>query len=158
MLSDADRIRNLIGRYCDLMDAGDFEGIGALFIEATLAAGDGAPFASGPDEIAGFFERGTQLHDDGVGGRTLGTKHLVTNIVIDEPDADGLVTARSSYLVLQAVDGLPLQPIITGRYVDRFARGAGGWYFAERRFFVDLVGDLSHHLADPSIADPGARS
>ncbi|MGN6695171.1 MAG: nuclear transport factor 2 family protein, partial [Aquihabitans sp.] len=131
----------------------DFEGIGALFIEASLAAGEGEPFARGPDEIAAFFARGTQLHDG-----ALGTKHLVTNIVLDEPGADGVVVARSSYLVLQAVEGLPLQPIITGRYVDRFAKGGGGWYFTERRFFVDLVGDLSHHLADPSIAGPDATS
>lgn len=158
MLTDADRIRNLINRYCDLMDAGDFEGIGALFVEASLAAGEGEPFASGPDEIADFFEQGTQLHESPLGGRNLGTKHLVTNIVIEEPDADGLVTARSSYLVLQQVDGLPLQPIITGRYRDRFAQGGGGWYFVERRFFVDLVGDLSHHLAAPEIAEPGATS
>lgn len=153
MLTDADRIRNLIGRYCDLMDAGDFEGIGALFVEASLAAGDGEPFARGPDEIAAFFARGTQRHDD-----ALATKHLVTNLVVDEPDDDGVVLVRSSYLVLQAVEGFPLQPIITGRYHDRFAKGAGGWYFAERRFFVDLVGDLSHHLADPGIAEPGATS
>lgn len=153
MLSDTDRIRNLIGRYCDLMDAGDFDGVGALFIHASLAAGDGEPFAQGPDEIASFFARGTQLH-----GGSLGTKHLVTNIVIEEPGTDGVVTARSSYLVLQAVEGLPLQPIITGRYTDRFAQGGGGWEFVERRFWVDLVGDLSHHLADPSIAEPGATS
>ena len=36
------------------------------------------------------------------------------------------VTARSSYLVLQAVEGFPLQPIVTGRYVDRFAPDADG--------------------------------
>jgi hypothetical protein len=80
----------------------------------------------------------------------------VADIVILEPAADGTVTARSSYLVLQAVDGLSLQPIITGRYVDTFAPGPGGggggdhgddgWHFVERRFLVDLVGDLSRHL------------
>ena len=153
MLSDTDRIRNLLGRYCDLMDAGDFEGIGALFIHASLAAGDGAPFASGPDEIAGFFARGTQVHDG-----SLQTKHLIANTQFDEPDGDGTVVARSSYLVLQAVEGFALQPIITGRYVDRFAHGPGGWEFTERRFFVDLVGDLSRHLGDPSIAERGATS
>jgi hypothetical protein len=67
--------------------------------------------------------------------------------VLDEPAADGTVEARSSYLVLQAVEGVPLRPIITGRYVDRFARSAdGGWHFVERAFVVDLVGDLSRHL------------
>ncbi|MCU1372084.1 MAG: hypothetical protein JWO77_3278 [Ilumatobacteraceae bacterium] len=153
MLTDSDQIRNLIGRYGDLMDAGDFDGVGALFIQASLAAGDGAPFAEGGPEIAAFFASGTQLHDG-----SLATKHLVTNTVIDEPDDDGSVVARSSYLVLQAVEGLPLQPIITGRYRDTFAHGPGGWYFTERRFFVDLVGDLSRHLADPGIAERGATS
>lgn len=63
-------------------------------------------------------------------------------------DADGRVVATSSYVVLQAVDGLPLQPIIAGRYTDTFADdpARGGWHFVERRFTVDLTGDLSHHL------------
>jgi hypothetical protein len=57
-----------------------------------------------------------------------------------------MLVARSSYVVLQAVDGFPLQPIIAGRYVDRFERDGTGWHFSERRFLVDLTGDLSHHL------------
>ncbi|WP_410968997.1 hypothetical protein, partial [Salmonella sp. SAL4444] len=57
-----------------------------------------------------------------------------------------------SYLVLQAVDDLPLQPIIAGRYVDRFEPDRHGRHFAERRFGVDLVGDLSRHL----LLDPAA--
>jgi hypothetical protein len=49
--------------------------------------------------------------------------------------------------VLQGTAALPLQPIITGRYVDQFARTEElGWHFTERAFSVDVVGDLSHHL------------
>jgi len=154
VLTDTDRLRNLLGRYCDLMDAGDFDGLGTLFSAATMAAGEGPPFLEGGDAIAAFFRRGTQLHDG-----SLRTKHLIANTQFDEPGIDGTVVARSSYLVLQAVDGLPLQPIIAGRYVDTFGRDAeDAWCFVERRFHVDLVGDLSHHLADPSIAEPGATS
>ncbi|WP_421119013.1 nuclear transport factor 2 family protein [Aquihabitans daechungensis] len=154
MLTDTDRLRNLLGRYCDLMDAGDFDGVGALFADATMAAGDGPPFLEGGTAIATFFRNGTQLHDG-----TPRTKHLILNTQFDEPAIDGTVVARSSYVVLQAVDGLLLQPIITGRYVDTFGRDAeDAWCFVERRFHVDLVGDLSRHLADPSIARPGATS
>ena len=66
-----------------------------------------------------------------------------------EPAADERsIVARSSYLVLQALDGvLPLQPIIAGRYVDTFTLTDDGWTWTERRFSVDLLGDLSHHLA-----------
>jgi 3-phenylpropionate/cinnamic acid dioxygenase small subunit len=141
-VTDGDRIRNLLGRYCDLMDAGDWPGIGALFARGRLVSDDGTELAAGDAAVADFYARGTQLHDG-----SPRTKHLVVNTVLDEPEADGTVEARSSYLVLQAVEGVPLRPIITGRYVDRFARdGDGGWYFVERAFAVDLVGDLSRHL------------
>jgi hypothetical protein len=49
-------------------------------------------------------------------------------------------------VLLQPADGKPLQPIIAGRYVDRFERDGLGWHFSERRFLVDLTGDLSQHL------------
>jgi hypothetical protein len=147
-VTDGDRIRNLLGRYCDLMDTADWQGVGALLAHARLTDEHGVELAAGAEAIAAFYAAGTRLHDG-----SPGTKHLVTNTVLDDPAADGTVTARSSYLVLQAADGLPLQPIITGRYVDRFAPGAtggdaagDGWRFVERRFAVDLVGDLSHHL------------
>lgn len=154
MLTDTDRLRNLLGRYCDLMDAGDFAGLGALFDGAELAAGDGPPFLQGGEAIAAFFRQGTQLHDG-----TLRTKHLIVNTQFDEPALDGTVVARSSYVVFQAVEGLPLQPIIAGRYVDTFGRDAeDAWCFVRRRFHVDLLGDLSHHLAHPSIAEPGTSS
>jgi hypothetical protein len=143
-MTEGDAIRNLLGRYCDLMDAGDWAGVGALFAHGALADDNGTELAAGADAVARFYAAGTHLHDG-----SPRTKHLVTSTVLAEPAADGSVTARSSYLVLQAVDGFPLQPIITGRYVDTFApdpAAAGGWRFRQRRFAVDLVGDLSHHL------------
>ena len=144
-MHDADIVRNLLGRYCELIDAGDFDGVGTLFADGALAADDGAELARGADAVAAFYRRGTRLHDG-----SPRTKHLVTNTVFEsDPEGAPEVWVRSSYLVLQAVDGAPLQPIITGRYRDRFARsedGAGEWHFAERRFTVDLLGDLSRHL------------
>lgn len=151
MLTDTDRIRNLLGRYCELIDTGDFDGVGALFAQGALAAGDGPPFVAGADAVAAFYRSGTQLHDG-----SPRTKHLVLDSVFDEVGIDGSVVVRSSYVVLQAVDGFALQPIIAGRYVDTFGRDADeAWCFTERRFHVDLLGDLSHHLADPSVASRG---
>ena len=71
----------------------------------------------------------------------------VLNTALEE-DGDGAMIARSSYVVLQATDDLPLQPIITGRYVDRFALVDGAWRFTERTFLVDHVGELCDHLVD----------
>ncbi|MEY2476700.1 MAG: hypothetical protein QOG87_2015 [Actinomycetota bacterium] len=143
VLSDGDRIRTLLGQYCERIDAGDFEGVGALFARGRLADEHGNELARGAEAVAAFYASTEQLHDG-----SPRTKHLVLNTAIEEEDA-GMLVARSSYVVLQAVDRFPLQPIIAGRYVDRFERDGTGWHFSERRFLVDLTGDLSHHLTPP---------
>jgi hypothetical protein len=141
MLSDGDHVRNLLGTYCELIDLADHAGVGELFgTDGVVATEDGTPLAVGSAAIAAFFAGMVKLHD----GQQR-TKHLVANTVLSEDGTD-VIVARSSYLVLQATDTLPLQPIITGRYVDRFERTAAGWHWAERRYTTDLVGHLSEHL------------
>ena len=146
-LTDGDRIRGLLATYCRLVDAGDFAGVGALMAHAVLRTEEGTVLATGAEEVERLYAGLVKLHEDG----TPGTQHLVANTVFDEPRADGTVTARSSYLVLQALPGLPLQPIVTGTYVDTFevadwAGAGGGWRFTERRFGVGRAGILDHHL------------
>lgn len=141
MLSDTDHIRNLLGSYCELIDSGDLEGVGQLFVDGALADENGDAFAVGADAVTRFYSGGMLLYD----GRP-GTKHIVADTVFDPPHDDGTVTARSSYVVFQAVDGHALQPIVSGRYHDRFGRGTDGrWHFVERRFLIDLMGDMSRH-------------
>ena len=57
--------------------------------------------------------------------------------------------------MFQATEALPLQPIITGRYEDKFERVDGRWRYTEKKFFVDLVGDLSQHLLPGSALRDG---
>lgn len=148
-LTDGDRIRGLLGTYCRLVDAGDFSGVGGLMARAVLADEHGRIVATGADEVAGLYAATTRLQADG----TPGTQHVVANTTFAEPGADGTVGATSSYVVLQAVPGLPLQPVVTGDYVDTFARDDdGSWHFTARRFRIGRTGDLSHHLT----LDPGA--
>lgn len=141
MLSDGDQIRNLLGTYAERMDLADHAGVGALFGEdGVLAAGDGTALARGASAIAAFYAGLVRLHD-GQGC----TKHLVANTVLEHDGAD-VVLARSSFVVFQATDELPLQPIMAGRYLDRFQRADGGWCWVERRYLADLVGHLSQHI------------
>jgi hypothetical protein len=51
--------------------------------------------------------------------------------------------------VLQANDGV-LQPVIAGRYHDRFECVDGKWRFSERIIHPDLQGDLSRHMRGPT--------
>jgi hypothetical protein len=46
----------------------------------------------------------------------------------------------------EAIDYFPLQPIITGTYVDRLEKADDEWRFTERRELVGQTGDLSAHL------------
>jgi 3-phenylpropionate/cinnamic acid dioxygenase small subunit len=146
-MADAhEAIRNLLGSYCELMDAGDFDGLAALFADGWLSDENGTVFARGSDEIATMWHAQTILHDG-----SPRTRHLTANTIIELDEADGSATVRSTYVVLQATAEMSLQPIITGRYVDRFVRGEDGtWRWQERRYTVDHVGDLSHHLKRPA--------
>jgi 3-phenylpropionate/cinnamic acid dioxygenase small subunit len=140
-------IRNLLGRYCELIDAGDFDGLGELFAGAVLRDEAGRETARGRDAVVALYTSATRRHGDG----TPRTRHITANPIIEVDEAAGTATARSVYLVLQATDALPLQPIVTGRYRDRFSQGTadGGWSFTERTITVDLLGNLTDHLTFP---------
>ncbi len=146
------QIANLMARYTELIDGGDFDGIAELFARAAIGAGE--HLLSGRDAISGLYTATTRRYPNG----TPGTKHVISNLHLEIDDDAGTAAARSYWTVFQAVPGLPLQPILAGRYHDRFARDDGGWYFAERRYLIDLVGDVSHHMlhALPSTPDPSA--
>lgn len=142
MLSDGDHIRNLLGTYCRLIDAGDFDAVGRLFADATLCTEDGTVVATGAEQIAALYAGTTRRHDDG----TPLTQHVVANTVL-EPISEDTVRGTSNYVVLQATSSLPLQAIATGSYIDTFVRSGEAWRFAERRFTLGRTGDLSQHLA-----------
>ena len=73
------------------------------------------------------------------------TRHVTSNVII-EPDGEEAARAQSYILVHQATDTLALQPIIGGRYYDRFVKVNAAWRFSERRMEMDLFGNLSAHL------------
>ncbi|MDQ4054817.1 MAG: nuclear transport factor 2 family protein [Actinomycetota bacterium] len=147
-LTDGDHVRGLLGTYCRLIDAGDFAGVGRLMADAVLMTDDGTVVATGEVEVARLYAGLVTTHADG----TPGTQHVVANTVLEEVDA-GAIRARSAYLVFQAVPELPLQPILTGSYLDTFDTDADGrWRFRERRFGIGRSGTLDHHLAPGVIA------
>ena len=141
-MAAADRqIQHLIHRYAELLDAGDLDGVGQLFEHARYGAGDGALVMTG-DQVAEVNKSLVILYEDG----TPRTKHVTSNLILEVDEEAGTAASRSYFTVLQQVGVGPLQPIVAGRYHDRFERVAGAWRFSERRIFVDLAGDLSRHL------------
>lgn len=141
MPTDREAVTDLILLYAERLDLGDLEGVADLFAHATLRSNHREEGLRGREAALGLYRDTVQLHD-GVPS----TKHVTTNVIVTI-DADGTrASARSYFTVLQARPELPLQPIIAGRYHDRFEKASSGWRFAERLILVDLVGDLRRHL------------
>ena len=133
-------IERLIATYAELVDDGDFAGVGRLLADATFAGGAGS--VTGGDAIEKMLRANVIVYDDG----TPRTKHVTTNLAIEVDEDAGTAVSRSYFTVLQALPDLALQPIVSGRYFDRFERRDGLWRFVERRVRSDLVGDVSRHL------------
>jgi 3-phenylpropionate/cinnamic acid dioxygenase small subunit len=136
----ADRaIENLIAQYAFLVDDGDFAGLGELLDHAEFRLGSTS--AHGKADIERLADTALQTYADG----TPRTRHVTTNLIIEVDEGAGSATSRSYFTVFQQTEDLPLQPIASGRYSDRFERHCDGWQFASREVSTDLVGDVSHH-------------
>lgn len=136
-------IHRLLAAYVHNLDDGNVDANGELLAHAKLKVID--TFVGGRDEIAHFLRTNLKYHGDG----TPRTWHTVSNILID---IDSTTSARSvSYFTVhQELPGLPLQPIVTGRYIDTFELHDGAWRFASREVDPRLFGDIGHHVATPS--------
>ena len=146
-------IQNLLNRYSDAVDRGDFEAVGEMFRHADVYfPGETAPSVrKGTGDFAAQLRKWTRVYPETGNPRT---RHLCTNPIVDFDDATH-ARCQSYFVVFQAAEGFPLQPVITGSYVDRFEKVGGSWRFAERRELVGQTGDLSAHLLRPFAGPTG---
>jgi 2-oxoglutarate dehydrogenase complex dehydrogenase (E1) component-like enzyme len=139
----SESITKLIYTYAERIDTGDFAGAAEVLAYATLTSEGSDDTISGVDTIRGLYEQSTRRYEDG----TPRTKHVMTNVIVEVAEDELSANSRSYFTVLQAVPGsLALQPVIAGRYHNRYAQVDGQWRFTGLHFIIDLVGDLSHHL------------
>lgn len=140
MASSEVAIANLLYRYAEYIDSGDFVGAAGLFSKARVLSHDGELDHQG---VLSLWQGRVTIYKDG----TPRTKHVITNPIIEVDEIAGTGTCRSYYTVLQQVGERPLQPIICGRYHDAFERVDGVWRFTYRNYsLTDLIGDLGAHL------------
>ena len=133
-------IRALLHAYCSRLDAGDFDGVAALFRQGAFRSPRGTNLV-GVDAVRSQYD-GVIRYDDG----TPLTKHVLGTVMVDVDDDAGTATSRCAFTVFQAADGAPLQPVLAGRYHDAFERIDGTWWFGERFVLPDLDGDLTRHM------------
>lgn len=133
-------IQNLIHAYAYRLDGGRLDELGELFAHADVHfQGIAEPVRSDPAAVTRMFADFLQLYH----GKPR-TRHVMSNVVI-EFDSATEARATAYVVVFQQTEKLPLQPIITGDYADRFVKVDGKWRFAERYIRNDLFGNLSAH-------------
>jgi 3-phenylpropionate/cinnamic acid dioxygenase small subunit len=134
-------IARLLFTYAERLDAGDLDGMAALFAHATFRSAGGELVLTGSEEVRAAFAGSVQFHDG-----MPATQHVTSNVYVDEDPGGERAIAHSAFTVLQATPRLPLQVVCAGRYRDEFVRVAGQWRFADRLVDIRFFGDVSEHL------------
>ncbi|WP_417844383.1 nuclear transport factor 2 family protein [Thalassospira sp.] len=136
-------VRRLLSVYAHNLDYGKVDANAELLAAARFNVA--GTIVEGRDSIAEFLRTNLQYHVDD----TPRTWHSVSNVLID---IESTTAARSIcyFTVHQELPGLPLQPIVTGRYIDAFELHNGAWRFASREIEPRLFGDLSKHVPAPA--------
>jgi hypothetical protein len=137
-MTDVDDVTALIHEYAFRLDAGDLDGVAALFADAELRSTRNDRVRRGSAEAREIYEP-VILYDDG----TPRTVHQLTNVTVT---VDGSEAGARSYFTVLQVTRQGLHPILVGEYRDRFAVIDGRWAFTERIFDARLFGDLSGHM------------
>jgi hypothetical protein len=125
-LSSERAIENLIALYAFLNDDADIAGLGELLADAVCTL-DGTT-VRGRHEVETLTRSIITVGED---GRST-TTHEITNIMLEIDEAGGTAIGRAYWTLYQAVSNTPRQPVLSGRYLDRFERRDGQWRFAER--------------------------
>ena len=122
---DKAAITELITRYVALNDAGDWQGLAALYTQDGRMNRPTAPdeFVDGRDAILASFEARPQRV----------ARHIVANVLVFLDDADH-ARATSNILLFTAADAPPL----VGTYRDRLEKTSEGWRFVERCGSLDF--------------------
>ena len=129
-------ITELISRYGNFLDAGDFDGLESLFVADAvfrIVPDGGVPDLVGSHGIREAVERRWALVHQGVQRR-----HVMSNIVVESLDGDR-ARARTVLVVYEVAKapGSQIHLHGLGVYEDQLVRLNGAWRFKERLLILD---------------------
>jgi 3-phenylpropionate/cinnamic acid dioxygenase small subunit len=131
-LEDKEAIRELLARYCFLLDGYRLSEFAALFTaEGEWISRNGT--AKGPEAIEQLL-RGL-VPKPAPGSRR---KHFTANIIIDLTGDSATVV--SNFLVVRDSERGPVIAV-AGTYDDTVVKTGGGWKFKSRRLSHDIAGE-----------------
>jgi hypothetical protein len=137
-MGDYAEISNLLYRYAELLNTGQFDLVGELFSQGRVRVEGGTKTYEGATEVA-------EMYRSTVGSSTGGVDSLLftSNLQVT---VEGLEATAKSYFVAYHQRPGVILPVVGGRYRDQLARREGTWSFVERVMTIDLIGDLGSHL------------
>lgn len=141
MGSDDEEVRALVIAYAERLDAGDLDGVAALFDHGVVRTSATGAVRTGRDAVRRMYDP-VRRYEDG----TSRTKHVLGNLEVAVDGVAGTAVSSCTFTVVQGAPGSRLAPILAGRYDDRLERVDGAWRLVERRITPDLLGDLSGHM------------
>jgi 3-phenylpropionate/cinnamic acid dioxygenase small subunit len=134
MSDDVKQITDMMFRYAELFDTGQFDEFSALFQHGHWHRAE-----PGVEGTRSWIEKYVRVYDG-----SPRTKHVTTNVRVD---VDGDTATATAYVtIFQALPDFPLQPIFSGRYQDELSRIDGQWWWTHRAVVNDLYGDASRHV------------
>jgi SnoaL-like domain len=150
-------ITRIILTYPELIDRGDFDGVGKFLDGVKFGTANGVTADEiaeeelqtlAAEEVTTRYSSHVLAYEDGLPH----TKHAITNVDIWFSGDGREASSRCYYVVLQGLEDFPLQVVITGRYEDTFESDNGTWRLRTRREYSDIVGDLSRHVKPEVMA------
>jgi 3-phenylpropionate/cinnamic acid dioxygenase small subunit len=121
-------IHELLARYCRVIDFGLWDEFPSLFTpDCVIDFGELMGVHEGPEgvrRLAGM-----------IGGTGLMMRHLVTNVIVDRPEA-GRADVWCYVLALTGPDPTSLM-LTTGRYEDEVVKRDGRWLIKRRRAVIE---------------------
>lgn len=138
MTEDHVEIANLIARYAELLNLGQFEEVGALFEHGRITSEGNPNTYEGRDGVTAMYRDSLVL-----GEKVPDTLIFTSNLQIE---VDGDAASGKAYFLAVHEGSAGLGPVLGGRYHDRYRKVEGRWCFEHRHMFPDLQGDLTTHL------------
>lgn len=135
-------ILNLLAHYAELLDARDYQAVGALFRHGRITGAGSEKETVGPEAVAELFA------SFGAGQGSGGPVHqMTTNVHIDFAD-DGLRARSRAYFL---VVGWEVAPVVRffGRYEDEFAVIDGERCFTRRHMIPEFPASWPPGLSPP---------
>lgn len=146
-------IRNLLYKYCWLVDQGKFDEMAEMFDECDIYYGDVLGISHDKEAFKKGFVDGDIVYAPDNTTRTI---HMCIDPIIHVDEEAGTATAQHYTVVLQGITGeFNPQVIVMDIKYDTFKRNEKGeWKFATRKMGNRAAGDLSHHQVNPDTTSP----